>query len=120
MGKKILVIDDNQQDQKIVARHLNQGGYQDVVFAMDGEEGIAKVESEKPDLIIVDVLMPKMDGYTFVKSLRAKQFEKQTPLIVVTGREETRDLFELEGVTDYITKPYESKHLLEKVGTYLE
>ncbi len=119
MGKKILVIDDNLQDQKIIQHHLSQGGFQDVVFATDGEEGIGKVESEKPDLIIVDVLMPKMDGYTFVKSLRKQQLEKQTPVIVLTGREETKDLFELEGITDYITKPYEPKHLLEKVGACL-
>src|SRR3989338_5138145 len=104
MGKKILVVDDNSQDQKIIQRHLNQGGYQDVVFATDGDEGISKVESEKPDLIILDVLMPKMDGYTFVKSLREQQLEKRTPVIVLTGREETKDLFELEGITDYIVK----------------
>lgn len=114
VSKKILVIDDDPNIVELLKRRLLASQYQ-VVTASNGEEGLKQVADEKPDLIIVDVLMPKMDGYTFVRTLRRDDEHRALPVIVLTAKDKMKDLFELEGVKDYIVKPYRPEDLMEKV-----
>ena len=117
--KKILIIDDEPDIRDMVSVRLMANGY-DVVTASDGEEGLKQVESQKPDLIIVDITMPGIDGYTFVKILKKDiPAARKIPIIVLTGKDRMEDLFKIEGVGDYLVKPYESSQLLEKIKKHL-
>lgn len=119
MAKKILVIDDEPHIIKVVTSRLEANGYE-VITANDGDAGLEKLKSEGADLIIMDVMMPKMDGYTFVKKIRADDSIPEVPVIVLTAKEKMKELFEIEGIKDYIVKPFEAKELLEKVNKYLK
>jgi len=118
MAKKILVIDDDPELVKVVKSRLEANQYK-VVFAFDGKEGLEVVESESPDLILLDIKMPGMDGYTFIKSYKTKHSMEERPILVLTALDGMKDMFELEGVKDYIVKPVKSEDLLEKVKNYL-
>ncbi len=117
MKKKILVVDDELQGVEKLTTRLEAHGYK-VVAAFDGKEALEKVAKEKPDLIILDILMPKMDGYTFVKEM--KKLREKPPVIVVSARSEMADLFELEGVTNYLVKPFDSEELIKKIEENLK
>ena len=117
--KKILVIDDELELVDMLKIRLEANNYE-VVAAVDGEEGMEKAKSEKPDLIILDIMMPKKDGYTFIKEMRTEQGIKSTPVIILTAKEKMKDLFAIEGVKDYIVKPFESAELLEKIAGYFK
>lgn len=113
---KILVIDDEPNIISILTSRLEANNY-DVVAASNGEEGLEKVESESPDLIIVDILMPKMDGLTFVKQV--KKSGKEIPIIILTAKPGMKDLFSMEGVKDYVVKPFTAEELLEKIEKHI-
>lgn len=117
--KKILVIDDEPDIVNLVKMRLEANNYQ-VCTASDGEEGLKKAESEKPDLIILDIMMPKKDGYTFLLEAKKKGLIDNTPVITLTARPKMKELFKPEGVKDYILKPFEAQELLEKINKYLE
>ena len=118
MNNKILVIDDDPNIVDLLKHRLKINGYE-IVTASNGEEGLARVEDENPDLILVDVLMPKMDGYTFVRALRKKPESSTIPVIVITAKDKMKDLFDLEGIQGYMIKPYQPEELLELVKTYI-
>ncbi len=115
--KKVLVIDDDPHCVKVLTSRLESGKYE-VLVAFDGEEGLEKFKSESPDMVIVDILMPKMDGYTFVRKL--KKVSPATPVIILTGQAGMTDLFEVEGVTDYVTKPFKAEDLMKRVKAHLK
>ena len=119
MTKKILLVDDEPHIVKMLKTRLESEHY-DVVTAPDGIPGLAKVESEKPDLILLDIKMPQMDGYTFVKSLQRSEEGKDVPVIMLTAHEQMEELFAMEGVTDYVVKPFKGEELLAKVKKILE
>lgn len=112
--KKILIIDNDPQILEIMKSRLEANQYQ-VVLADDGEEGLVKAENERPDLIIVDIKMPKVDGYTFVRKLKRDETQRTVPVIVLTAYVNMKDLFAVEGITDYLVKPFESDQLFEKI-----
>lgn len=112
--KKILVIDDEPELVKMVKMRLEANNYE-VITALDGQEGLEKTRSEKPDLILLDILMPNKDGYTFVKEVKVDESIKHIPIIVLTAKPGMKDLFGIEGIKDYIVKPFEDKELLEKI-----
>jgi len=114
MAHKILVVDDERTSVQLMQSFLTGKGY-DVITAMDGEEGFEKVERENPDLIILDVVMPKMNGYDFMKDLKALQGFTTTPVIMLTSNETMEDLFSLEGVRGYFVKPVKPPVMLEKI-----
>jgi DNA-binding response OmpR family regulator len=114
MPKKILVIDDEPDILTILESRLKANRYE-VVTASDGEEGLKKLEKETPDLVILDILMPKTDGYTFVREFKTIVDLRSVPIIVLTAKEMMRDLFQMEGVADYIVKPFVAEELIEKV-----
>jgi CheY-like chemotaxis protein len=118
--KKILLVDDSNTILMVERLILMKGPY-DVVTASNGEEAIAKALAEKPDLILMDVVMPKMDGFEACRRLRSQETTRQTPIIMVTTRSEARNVengFE-SGCNDYVTKPINSTELLSKLHSYL-
>ena len=117
MAKKILLVDDEPLILTVVTSRLKSAGY-DVVTAADGEQALAKVSSEKPDLIILDVMMPKLDGFQTCAVLKQDQRFQKIPIIVFTAKagEEAQDI----GINDcgadaYLTKPFEPEKLFEKI-----
>ena len=110
MDKLILVIEDEAAIVDILKFNLTKSGYR-VITALDGEEGYNLAVTEKPDLILLDVMLPKMDGFEVCKKIREKQ---STPIIMLTARDEEVDkIVGLElGADDYMTKPYSMRELL--------
>ena len=118
--KKILLVDDEPSVLKTVTRRLQMNQY-DVITASDGLEGLDRAMVDKPDLIISDVMMPNMDGYTFVNKLRSKPNLAHIPVIILTAKDKMQDLFLFQGIKhyDYIVKPFESDELLQKITQLL-
>jgi len=104
MAKKILVVDDNQFNVQLVQARLEQKNYE-VITAFDGQEGLEKARSEKPDLILLDVQMPEMNGYTFMVELEKIDGLGEMPVIVLTAHQEMQPIFERKGVKGYFIKP---------------
>ena len=118
-GKKILVVDDEQQLALAVKIRLQSVGYE-VVTASDGQQGLELVEKERPDLVILDVLMPNMDGYSCLREINARFGRGKVPVIVLTARDRMKDLFELEGIADYVIKPFDHEDLLVRIERALK
>jgi len=118
--KKILVIDDDPGLVKVIAARLEASGY-GTVTANDGVQGMEKAKNEKPDLILLDIKMPNMDGHTMLRNLKKYgEGTKPIPVIMLTGYDGLDDLFGLEGAVDYIVKPFEDKDLLLRISKALK
>ena len=117
MAKKVLVVDDEKPISDIIKFNLEKEGYE-VVVAYDGEEALQKVESESPDLIVLDLMLPKIDGLEVAKQVRAK---RSTPIIMVTAKDSELDkVLGLElGADDYVTKPFSNRELVARVKATL-
>lgn len=117
MAKKILVIDDEPKIVEICKDYLMASGF-DVVSAGDGPDGLARFRKEKPDLVVLDLMLPELDGLDVCREIRK---EKTTPIIMLTARvEESDKLIGLElGADDYITKPFSPRELVARVRTVL-
>ncbi len=117
MNKKILVVDDEKSIVDILTFNLKRDGYE-IIEAYDGEEGYFKAISENPDLILLDVMLPKMDGFEVCKKLREAS---SVPIIMITARDEEIDkVLGLElGADDYITKPFGVRELMARVKANL-
>ncbi|MFC1704686.1 response regulator [Candidatus Omnitrophota bacterium] len=124
MSKKILVIDDDPNVVKMLKSRLEASNYR-VATASNGNEGLEQVSKERPDLILCDIVMPIMDGYTFLNELRAREMKESQPLqsipvFVLTAKEKMQDLFAMEGIKEYIVKPFKAEELLEKIKNVLK
>jgi DNA-binding response OmpR family regulator len=119
--KRILVVEDEASILKILSRRLEASNYE-VSAALDGQEGLQKALADPPDLIISDVMMPNMDGYTFIKKLRTDPRGAKIPVIILTAKEHLQDLFYFEGVPDcdYVVKPFQSEELLARIAKVLD
>ncbi len=117
--KKILLIDDSETILMMERMILGQG--YDIVTAKDGRSGIEKALAEKPDLILLDVVMPNMDGFEVCRLLRAEEVTRVTPIVMVTTRGEADNMEAgfRSGCSDYITKPINGLELLAKVQSCL-
>jgi len=116
MAKTILVVDDEKAIRDILILNLEMEGYQ-TISAEDGKQGLALALAKKPDLILLDVMLPHMDGFAVCKAFRAE--DRLTPVIMLTAREEEQDMvlgLDL-GADDYITKPFSVRALLARVKT---
>jgi two-component system alkaline phosphatase synthesis response regulator PhoP len=114
MTYKILIVDDERVNTALVKFSLAQEQYQ-VVTAQDGEEGLSMAQKEKPDLIILDIQMPKMNGYEFMEELRKNSLLAKIPVLMMTANETLEDLFKLEGVKGYFVKPVKMPELISKI-----
>jgi len=118
--RKILLVDDSSTTHMWIAMILKKTGYV-LLSARDGEEGVRVAKAEKPDLILMDVVMPRMDGFEATRAIRAGATTRNIPVIMVTTRGEARNVehgFE-SGCSDYITKPIDGLELLTKVRSFL-
>jgi len=118
MAYKILCVDDDQINIKVMQKRLEEKGY-NVLLALDGEAGLQRAVSDQPHLIILDVEMPKMDGYQFMMQRNKNKTLVNTPVIVLTAHEEMQPIFEMKGVKDYLVKPINFDILFEKLKVYL-
>ncbi len=120
-GEKILNIDDSPTVQRLIEMILSSQGYT-VALASDGEEGIAKAKSERPDLILVDFVMPKMNGYQVCKTLKEDPEFRDTPIILVTSKGDKvgSKFVDTLGITEYFTKPFQPEELLGKIREVLD
>lgn len=117
MAKKILVIDDKKELRTLLKQYLAQEGFE-VVTAADGQQGLYIARAEKPDLILLDLMMPEMGGYEF---LRVYSRESEIPIIILTAKMDENDkVLGLElGADDYITKPFGMRELTARVRAVL-
>jgi diguanylate cyclase (GGDEF)-like protein len=118
--ERILVIEDEDAIRRIIGLHLSRGGYEPIL-ARCGREGIELAREHRPALILLDVMMPEMDGYAVARSLRAQFATSQIPIIMLTARDALDDkLAGLEvGANDYVTKPFAAGELLARIRTVL-
>ena len=112
--KKILVVDDEEQLALAVKIRLQSKGYK-VTTASDGRQALEKIVTDKPDLILLDVLMPTMDGYSCLRELNQRHGRGKIPVIVLTARDQLKELFALKGSEDYILKPFDHEDLLVRI-----
>jgi adenylate cyclase len=117
---RVLIVDDNDTNREILARRLTPNGYE-VLHARDGEEALAAVKQHLPDLILLDVMMPKLDGVEVCRRLKGDSALPFTPIILVTAKSDTKDIVSgLEaGADEYITKPVDQLALVARVRSAL-
>lgn len=117
----ILVIEDEPAVQTLLRKQLTANGYQ-VTVAQDGLDGLMKLESIKPDLVISDVMMPNLDGIEFVKAIKAHEGTQRIPVIFLTAKSDPRSMIEgiNVGARFYVTKPFQIDDLVSKVQKALK
>ncbi|MDR3709871.1 MAG: response regulator [Capsulimonadaceae bacterium] len=120
MAYRILVVDDEPTLVRLMEFILAKQGHT-MLVATNGEEGLAKARAEKPDLILLDIMMPRIDGYEVARRVRADAEINATPIIMLSAKAQDDDVKKgLEvGVDEYITKPFSPEHLVHVVNDYL-
>jgi twitching motility two-component system response regulator PilH len=115
--KKILVVDDSATDRQFLLENLSRLGYQ-VVLAESGEQALARAKSERPDLVLMDVVMPGTNGYQATRTLARDETTRHIPVIMCTTKsQETDRIWGLrQGAKDYVTKPIDLKELAAKIA----
>ena len=115
--KNILVVDDSATERHIIGGILTKGGY-NVTFAEDGESGIAKAKADMPDLIVMDVVMPGLNGFQATRAITTDEATKNIPVIICTTKgQETDKIWGLrQGALDYVVKPVNPEELLKKIA----
>ena len=113
LAKKILAVDDEKHIVRLVQVNLERAGYE-VVTASDGVEALEQVKNELPDMIVCDVMMPRMDGFEVLRRLKADQSTREIPVIMLTAKAQDADVFKgwQSGVDAYLTKPFNPMELL--------
>ena len=118
--KKILVVDDEPDVASLLTLLLSSQGYA-VIVARDGEEALAQALAEMPDLILLDVMLPRMDGYKVAHMLKFDAKYRQPPVIMLTAnvQEKSKETSLAAGADDYVAKPFDTAELLAKIGLIL-
>ena len=116
----IMVVDDSVTVRKVTSRLLERQGY-DVVTAKDGQDALEKLEHIRPDVILLDVEMPRMDGFEFTRRLRQHNLLQALPIIMISSRtgEKYREMAQQLEVNDYLGKPFQEEQLLAKIQMLL-
>ncbi len=122
MSRKILIIEDEADIREAVEASLKSRGYA-VIAAADGEEGLSKVRSARPDLVLLDIVMPKVDGWQVLKAIRNDEDEatRKLPVVMLTANRQTSSLVESQSqkATDYLMKPFDIETLMRFVKRYI-
>ena len=113
MPKKILAVDDERHIVRLIQVNLERAGYE-VVTAYDGREALKKIDEERPDMVVLDVMMPYMDGFETLKQIRANPLTRSLPVIMLTAKAQDQDVFKgyTHGADIYLTKPFNPMELL--------
>jgi two-component system alkaline phosphatase synthesis response regulator PhoP len=116
MAKKIMVVDDEPYIARVIKFKLEQEGYS-VISANDGQSGLQKIKEEKPDMVLLDVMMPGLSGYEVCQKIKQDAELAGIPVVILTakGQERDREQGLTMGASDYITKPFSPNRLLELV-----
>ena len=120
MSRRILVVEDNEENRRILRLLLTSAGYE-LMEAVSGEEGVSLAETGRPDLILMDIQLPGLDGYEATRRIKSNPALRQIPLIVVTSYALSGDdvkAFEA-GCDAYVTKPFNPRQLLAKIREYI-
>ncbi|MEX0677761.1 MAG: response regulator [Pirellulales bacterium] len=117
---KILIVEDNEMNRDMLSRRLERRGFA-IVMAVDGQQGVDMARSEKPDLILMDMSLPVMDGWTATRTIKDDAGMANIPVIALTAHAMAGDREKAmeAGCDDYDTKPIELPRLLEKIGKFL-
>jgi len=120
VSRKILIVEDNQDSRELVVKILKNKGYQ-IIEAIDGAEALEKARVEKPDLILMDISIPKIDGYEVTKRLKSEEDFKDIPIVALTAHamKGDREKFITAGFEGYISKPINVRELPGQVRDYL-
>jgi twitching motility two-component system response regulator PilH len=120
MPQKILVVDDSPTELTLMSQPLKDAGYW-VVTAIDGEDAINKVVSENPDLVVLDVVMPKKNGFQVCREIRTRLGKQTLPVIMLTTKQEASDKFWglKQGANEYMSKPFSREDLLAAVRRFI-
>ncbi len=120
MAKVILVVDDDPKDLKLIRDLLQVSGYK-TIEATGGEQGIELAKAKKPDLILMDILMPKVDGYTACREIKMDKATKAIPVVMLTSLdyELNKELGRDMGANGYMTKPVDRQELLDVISRFL-
>jgi len=118
---KVLVVDDDRTLIKIIERRFESCGWE-VISALDGREGLDKALTQRPDLIVLDTLMPVMTGHEMLEQLRRNAATKSIPVIMCTARSDVQDIATASSynISDYVTKPFDCTELIERIESALE
>jgi len=119
--KKVLVVDDDMDTREIISMKLQAHGY-DVVTASDGQEGTLKARAEKPNLIVLDVMLPRSSGFKVARMLKFDPELGKIPIILLTARvqQSDKETGAQVGADDYMVKPFDPDELLQKINKILE
>ena len=117
---KILYVEDNEDNVYMLSMRLKRKGHE-IIIAWDGQEGMEKAKTEKPDIILMDLSLPVMDGWTAAENLKSSEATKKIPIIALSAHamQEHKDRALEAGCNDYDTKPVDIKRLLEKIDKQL-
>ncbi len=117
---RVLVVDDEVYILHILDFSLGMEGYE-VISATDGEMALQKVQNEKPDLVVLDIMMPKLDGYQVCRAIKSNDDTKKIPVILLSakGRSVDQKIGFENGADDYVTKPFSPRKLIERVNALL-
>lgn len=117
---RILVVDDSRTQVESISRILIKHGH-DVLVAKDGEAAVQSAGAEKPDLILMDVVMPGLNGFQATRQITKNEATSHIPVIILTGKDQETDRVwaQRQGAKDYIIKPAEEKELIEKINALL-
>jgi CheY-like chemotaxis protein len=119
-NQTILVVDDSPTDLTVMANVLRARGYQ-IITAVDGEEALAKASLEQPQVILLDILLPKKNGYQVCRQLKTSPETKHSRVILISGKNQESDRFwgMKQGADEYVTKPFKDDELLAAVARHL-
>ena len=118
--KRILVVEDNAELAKLVELILRRAQY-DITLAEDGQDALVKFQRQPPDLVLLDIMLPQMDGYRVCGHIR-REFHSDVPVVMLSSLDSPLDIERSRecGATDHITKPFDKEHLLSMLAGYLE
>jgi adenylate cyclase len=117
---KVLIVDDEPFNVDVLQQELEDLNYE-IITAFNGREALDKINSEQPDLILLDLMMPVLDGFAVLAEIKADTFLRTTPVIIVSAANDSKSVVKgiKQGADDYITKPIDADHLKNKLKEYL-
>ena len=120
MGKTILIVEDEPKNMTLTRDLLKISGYE-TIEAVDGKQGVEKAKSAKPNLILMDIMMPGMDGYSACREIKADQSTKNIPVVMLTavGYDLNKKLAKQMGADGYVTKPFSRQQLIDAISPLL-